>query len=187
MTKLSFDITGVIVDVPELKGNKLTDKVLTKLITEFEGKSIEEKIALIKSVRIASDGALSFANVKVGKMVETKDGNFGMIIKINKKTILVSSSRGMVSGPPEAFKETTKTVDDLKKSHKTFYKHVSDNSKMKEEGHFVDVKIKSGWKTGITLNNLSRNSITVYLYETNSTVKISEQEIDRGILVKVSA
>lgn len=181
MTKLSFDIIGIIVDVAEFKGKQLTQKTLEELITEFENKPMDEKIALIQSVRITSDGALSFANVKIGKMVETNDGKYGMIIKINKKNILVSTSRGIISGPPAAFKETTKTVDELKEAHKEFYKY---SNNIDTEGKFLQVKIKDTWKKGITLNSLSRNSIKVYFYETNTSINLTEAQLNNPLLVK---
>lgn len=187
MTKLSFDMTGIVVEVTKLKGKKLSKEVLEELITAFENKPMEEKIALIGSIRQASEGSLSFADVKIGQMVETSDGKFGMVTKINKKTILISSNRGMITGPPEAFKTTTKTANDLKEAHKVFFKHIGEEESLTREGQFVQVFIKNEWKNGITLNNLTRNSIKVYFYESGTSVNLNESHIKNPALVRKEA
>ena len=116
------------------------------MIEEFEKLPMDEKVKMIGSISIVNeDSDLSLNNVKIGQMVETlSDGQLGMIVKINPKKIIVKTKKGLLTGPPTAFKST-------KKKAAPFVKTIKQSKFSKEyEGTFVEVFVKNKRQTQLT-------------------------------------
>jgi hypothetical protein len=75
------------------------------------------------SYSINDADVLTFDNVKVGMIVETKEGDKGIVTSLNKKTINVALTghRG-VQGPPQAFKVSSATFEEARSNRDEFMK-----------------------------------------------------------------
>lgn len=140
-----------------------------------------------------SDGdILDFSNVYVGKVVkDAPNGSYGIVIKINPKTIVVSFQKGLLKGHPSAFSPAEEKINPDKimwerhKSHKDMgfwsdgnVAYLADK-KEKKVVPVVLVKVTSGGKYQFfrineksnTYYNLPENYLKTMVFDTKKEAK----------------
>lgn len=90
------------IEVEIENAEELTKEELFKAIEESVIAKIKERLpAYVYSIHDAD--VLTFSNVKPGIVIDAGDNGYGIVTKVNKKTINVSTKDGAFQGPPTAF------------------------------------------------------------------------------------
>lgn len=96
---VTLEVSPVTVklEVPE----NCTDKEIVNLAKQEYIKEISKQFPRL-IYQISDGNTLNFGNVYVGQIVKEKD-RYGIITKINKKSINVATQSGILQGPPPCF------------------------------------------------------------------------------------
>lgn len=117
--------------------------------------------------------ALSFDNVLPGKIVESKDGNVGIVTGVNKKTIAVTyTNHRSVLGPPENFKASDIPFEQARSKRK----HSSIETDFWYEGNSGYFKNK-GEVHEVVIGKISRGKAKVHVVNTSSAYSIPEDKL----------
>ncbi len=106
----------VLMDVKEISvkfevNEKATDKEILEQAKKEYIKQISSKFPAV-TYNISNGDTLDFSNVYVGKVVkDSPNGSYGVITKVNAKTIYVSFQKGMLKGHPSAFEPAEEKID----------------------------------------------------------------------------
>ena len=103
---LSYTLPPILVEVEKGTDAEMLERGKRALIEK-----LKEGIPKSTKINLEQLGALSFETVKPGMIVEILDAGvhkFGIVTKVNRKTINVVTRTGVVfQGPPSGFKESS--------------------------------------------------------------------------------
>lgn len=146
-------------------------------LLENAKKAMAEQLATGKFPQITysinDSNALSINNVLPGKIVESKDGNVGIVTGVNKKTINVTyTNHRSVQGPPENFKTSDIPFEQARSKRKNagieidfWFEGYSGFFKNKGEIHEV------------VIGKITRGKAKVHVVNTNSSYSIPEDKL----------
>ena len=166
----------------EFKSDKEMQKEIERKVIEL----LQTKFPAY-SYSVNNAGALTFENVKVGMVVKDNQRNkYGVVIKINKKTINVAFENGVLQGHPLAF---SKVSDNDVKVKDIMWERQAIDKKLNHwgegnVGHLVAndkieqvVLLQSGKNyKGIIINNtysysLTENHLKALMFDTKKEAK----------------
>lgn len=180
MTKIKLNLKELILDVDfteKEKGsrtmsNETIQKINSALLKEIEKNIVSGKY--FQSVSIISEDRLTVA--KVGDIVENPNSKFdvtryGVVVKINSKTIDVVFKNGVLRGTKESFKPSDKTPNEILWKSKEI-------SMVGFVGQFGKFKYQGESYTSLIVDD-SRGKISVVLFDLNNKVlKVEEDKIE---------
>ena len=176
---VTFTLQPVSVNATGATQEELLENAKKELIKQLEGKFPSY------SYSVNDTDSLTFDTVKIGLIVETKDGDKGIVTALNKKTINVTLTGGRnVQGAPQAFKKSDATFEEARSKRESsigedFYEGHSGYLKTNDGIKEVVLGKSSGAKYKLYPVNGEGGFYTLNIAQIKSFLKDTKEESEK--------
>ena len=117
--------------------------------------------------------ALTLDTVFAGQVVESHDGNVGIVVAVNKKNIKVTyTGHRTVSGPPQLFKPSTACFEEVRSKRTSYHKEAG----YWDEGYSGYLKTNEGIHE-VVVGKMTRGNIKLHVINTKKFLSTNENRL----------